>query len=82
MQLNYFLQAGLSRTLRSTRCGGSETDEDFGTSQQSFFPRCFDLSDFSQLDEFKDSFRQTAAEVVLKVCEVSNVNVVTTRHNI
>lgn len=64
------------------RCGGSESAEDIGP-PQSFFPRCFDLSDSSQLDEFKDNFRQTAAAVVLKVGgharSVVYVNAVTTR---
>lgn len=43
-----------------------ENGEDFD-SPSSFFPRCFDLSDLAQVDEFKDDFRQTAAEAVLKV---------------
>lgn len=59
-------QAGLCRTLRSSRCWGSENGEEFD-SPSSFFPRCFDLSDLAQVDEFKDDFRQTAAEAVLKV---------------
>lgn len=73
-----YFQAGLCRTLQSMRCGGSETDQDVDR-PQSFFPRCFDLSDSSQLDEFKDNFRHTAAEVVLKVCSHArgiNVNIV------
>lgn len=59
-------QAGLCRTLRSSRFLGSENGEDF-VSPSSFFPRCFDLSDLAQVDGFKDDFRQTAAEAVLKV---------------
>lgn len=59
-------QAGLCRTLQNTRCSGEEGRRDFAKIS-SFFPRCFDLSDPAQLDDFKDDFRQTAAAAVLKV---------------
>ena len=59
-------QAGLCRTLQSSRRWGSENGGDLD-SPSSFFPRCFNLSDLAQVDEFKDDFRQTAAEAVLKV---------------
>ncbi|CAM9299567.1 unnamed protein product, partial [Hapterophycus canaliculatus] len=59
-------KAGLCRTLRSIKYGCSEIGEEIG-SPWSFFPRCFDLSDSSQLDEFKENFRQTAAASILKV---------------
>lgn len=60
------LQAGLCRTLHGTKWQDSKIREE-GVAQESFFPRCFDLSDSSQLEDFKENFRQTAAEVVLKV---------------
>eukprot|EP00903_Cladosiphon_okamuranus_P008323 g8007.t1 len=47
-------------------CGGSSRREE-DVSSESFFPRCFDLSDSSQLEDFKEDFRQTAAAVVLKM---------------
>lgn len=62
-------QAGLCRTLHSMREWGSGSDHGGACPlpPSSIFPRCFDLSDPSQVDDFKDNFRQTAAASVLKV---------------
>jgi len=34
--------------------------------QDLFFPRCYNLTDFQELDEFREDFRVTRAEMILK----------------
>ena len=34
--------------------------------QDLFFPKCYDLTDFKELDEFKEDFRVNRAESILK----------------
>lgn len=31
-----------------------------------FFPRCYNLTDFQELDEFREDFRVTRSEMILK----------------
>ncbi|CAN0167367.1 unnamed protein product, partial [Scytosiphon promiscuus] len=57
-------KAGLCRTLKSVKYGRSDLGEELAL-PGSFFPRCFDLSDSSQLQDFLDNFRQTAASSVV-----------------
>lgn len=62
---NHFLN-NRSLTTKSGLCRALRGVCTYGTNTEAFFPRCYDLGDLSQMDEFKQDYLKTAAIIVLK----------------
>ena len=58
---NYFIatKTGLQKSLKNLVWWST-------IPQDLFFPRCYNLTDFQELDEFREDFRVTRAEMILK----------------